>query len=162
MRCRELLRLILVRLVAVERLIDGRAVVDDFTNREEHRDGGIRLEDIAADIDAGGALVDRVLRELERVAFRQFLAARDHDRDRARVRDLLELLVAVVRLDDVGAILRADAGRESEIARVARQVLADGGDAEGRDSVTLTEVDRLRKVANRRAFVIRIAATFSV
>ena len=40
------LLLILVRLVAVERLIDGRAVVDDFANGEEHRDGGIRLEDI--------------------------------------------------------------------------------------------------------------------
>ena len=102
------LLLIFIRLVAVERLIDGRAVVDDFANGEEHRDGGIRLEDIASHIDAGGALVDRVLRELERVAFRQFLAARDHDRDRARVRNLLELLVAVVRLNDVGAVRDPD------------------------------------------------------
>ena len=131
--------------------------MDDFANGEEHPDGAVRLEDVAAHIDAGSALRNRVVSQLESVLFGELLSAGDNDRDGAAVRNALEILVAVVRLNDVGAVFSANAGRKSEVSCVAREILADGGNAERRNTVTLAHIDRLGQVADRAAFVIGIA-----
>src|SRR4029077_16850472 len=76
--------------------------VDDRPDRADHRLGGVALEDVAAHVHAGRAVFDRVVRHGERVAFRQLLAAGHDQRDRAPGRDRVEVLLAVVGLDEVG------------------------------------------------------------
>ena len=82
----------------------------------------------------GGAAVDRAAGHRQRVELGQLLAAGHDDRHRAAGGDLLEVLLAVVGLDDLGAELGADPGGEAEVAGVADELLADRGHARGRGS----------------------------
>ena len=106
----------------------------------DHRRRGVALEDVPAHVDAGRALRDRPVRHRQRVELGELLPAGHHDRHRAAGRHALEPLFDVVRLDDLGAELGAHAGGEAEVASVARQLLADGRDAEHRHPVAVARV----------------------
>ena len=67
-------------------------LVHDLPDRLDHRDGGVGLEDVAAHVDAGGALLDRVVGHRQGVEFRELLAAGDDDRHRAGGGDRVEVL----------------------------------------------------------------------
>ncbi len=51
-------------------------------------------------------------------------------------------------------MLGDDAGRETEVAGVARELLADGGDPEDRDAGAVAGVDERREVADAAALVL--------
>src|SRR2546426_4768550 len=113
---------LLLRLRALDDLegfLRGRALVDDRPDAADHADRVRRLPNVAAHVDALRAVLDRIVRELERVEFRlELRAARDDERDRARLHDLREI-VAVVRLDEMGPELGGDAAGEAQGSGVA-------------------------------------------
>src|SRR3989442_13197468 len=117
-----MVRRLLLRLRAFDELegfLRGRAFVDDRPDAADHAHGTRRLPDVAAHVDAFGAVLNRVVRQLEGVEFRlELRASRDDERDRTRLHDLREI-VAVVRLDEMGSELGGDPAAEAEVSGVA-------------------------------------------
>ena len=73
---------------------------------------------------------------LFRVDLLKLLAARDDNRNGTARNDLFKALFTVVCLDEVRAVFGANARSQTEIARIADEVLADRRNAERRDTVT--------------------------
>src|SRR3989442_15590409 len=115
-------RRLLLRLRALDDLegfLRGRALVDDRPDATDHADRVRRLPDVPAHVDSFGAVLDRIVRELEGVEFcLELRPTRDDEWDRGRLHDLREI-VAVVRLDEVGAELGGDPTGEAEVSSVA-------------------------------------------
>ena len=127
----------------LERLFRLHALVHHRMDRGQHGLGRVRLEDIAAHVDAGGALLHGVIGHGERIELRQLLAAGHHDRHRAGGGHRLEVLVDVVGLHVLRAELGDDAAGEAEVLRVAHHVLADRGDSHDRHADAQAGVDQL-------------------
>src|SRR6266581_6325081 len=112
---------LLLRLRALDDLegfLRGRALVDDRPDAADHPDGIRGLPDVSAHVNSLRAVLDRLVRELERIEFRlELRAARDDQRDGTRLHDLREI-VAIVRLDEMGAELGRDPAGEAEVSRV--------------------------------------------
>src|SRR5712691_8521582 len=103
----------------LEGFLRGRTLVDDGADAADHADGVRRLPDVSPHVHSFRAVLDRVVRELERVEFRlEFRASRDDEGDGTRLDDLREI-VAVIRLHEVRPELGCDAAREAEVPRVA-------------------------------------------
>jgi len=134
-----------------KRLFRSRVLMDNRMDCFHHVYRVATLEDVAAHVDAGCARLDRVVGHLQGVLLWEFLAAGDHDGDRAAVHDFLEVL-DVVGLDDVGAELRGHAAGEAHVAGVPDHVLADGGDRDDGDAVALRLVDVLGEPQDGVAF----------
>src|SRR5581483_10873886 len=99
---------LLVRLGWFHRLVHHRA------HGADHRFWCVALEDVAAHVDAGRARLDRPVRHGEGVKLGQLPAAGHHQRHRARGGDRVEVVRAVVGLDEVGAQLGTDPGGEPQ------------------------------------------------
>ena len=98
--------------------------MDEPVDGREERGRMGALPHVSAHDDPSRPCLERAVDHRERVGIR--LAARppgDHHRDRAACHDLLEVGLGVVGLDDVGAVLGADAGPERHEARVLLLVL---------------------------------------
>src|SRR2546426_4123809 len=150
---------LLLRLRALDDLegfLRGRALVDDRPDAADHADGIRRLPDVAAHVDALRAVLDRIVRELEGVEFRlQLRAARDDERDRARLNHLREIF-AVIRLDEMGPELGGDSAGEAKVSGVSfLELLAHRGDREDRHAGLLTFVDEFSQVHERIVLVGR-------
>src|SRR3989449_11549668 len=96
----------------LEGFFRGRAFMDDRADAADHADRVRGLPDVPAHVDALRAVLNRVVRELERVELRlEFRAARDDEGDRAGFSDLREIFGAR-RLDEMGPALGGEpAGR---------------------------------------------------
>src|SRR5207249_7864367 len=103
----------------VERLLRRAPLVDDRADPADHADRVRGLPDVASHVDAAGAFLDRLVRELEGVQLRlQFWAARDDEGHGTRFDDLGEVL-AEIRLDEMGAELRRNPAGEAEVPGVS-------------------------------------------
>jgi diguanylate cyclase (GGDEF)-like protein len=142
------------RRVEIERFGGLGVLMHHRVDRRDHRFRRIRLENVAAHVDAGGALLHGVVGHRQRVEFGQLLAAGHHDRHRARGGDSLEILVDVVGFHILRAELGDDAAGEAEKLRVAHHVFADRGDAHHRHAGAQPGVDQPRHVVDRARLVL--------
>jgi len=142
-------------LVKLERLLRLLFLVNHRADRLDHRDGVVGLEDVAPHVDAGRALVDRLVRHGEGVELGQLLAAGDHDRHRAAGDHALEAFLDEVALHVVRAELGGDARGEAKVALVALHLRAHAGHGHGRDAVAVAGIDELHQVLDRLVLVLR-------
>src|SRR5438445_917427 len=136
---------LLLRLRALDDLegfLRGRTFVDDRANAANHADGIGRLPDVATHVDALRTVLDRIVRQLERIEFRlELWAARDDQWDGTRLHDLREI-VAVVCLNEVGPELGSNPAREAEVSSVTfLELLAYRGHSEDWDAGVLALID---------------------
>ena len=94
-------------------LLGGIALVDHLADGLGHPGRTVGLEDISSHIHAMGAFLDRPVSHLQGLQLGQLLAAGDDDGHRAGGGHPLEP-VAVVALDEVGAVLGQHAGGQLE------------------------------------------------
>ena len=134
------------------------AVVVDLVlhvpGRLRHLGGVGTLEDVAAHVDAGSAVLDHIIGKRKRLGLGQLLAAGHHDGHRAGGHDFLEV-VAIIGLDDLRAHLSDDAGSEFKVAVGALHILADSHNAQGRDAVGHAGVDDLGEVVDALELAVR-------
>ena len=149
---------LLLVVVELEGVLRVEALVDDGGDRLHHREGLLALEHVPAHVDAGGAGLDRTVGELEGLLLGELLAARDHDRHRTLRNHGLKALFRVVGLHERGAVLRAHARRETEVARVARHVLTHGRHAEHGNAVLRAHVDGMHEVVRGDLLARLVAA----
>ena len=97
----------LLALINFKRLFHRNIFMDDGANGLNHPHGRVRLENIAAHVDADGAVADGIVSELESFHLGRLLATGDDHRDGAAADKLVEI-VAVVSLDDMRAHFRGD------------------------------------------------------
>src|SRR3989442_9859501 len=131
----------------LEGLLRGRTLVDDRADATDHADGVRRLPDVPPHVHAFRAVLDRVVRELERIEFRlELRASRDDEGDGTRLDHLREIFT-VVRLDEMRPELGSDAACEAEVPRVALlEFLPDRGHREDGDASLFTFVDEFSQV----------------
>jgi len=101
----------------------------------DHRIGNVRLEDIAAHVDASGALLDGIVGHRERITLRKLFAPGHDYWHRAGRSDGFKAFVHVVGLDVLRAELRDNAAGQPEIFCIAqtnsRSISLDGRLAAG-------------------------------
>ena len=85
--------------------------------------------------------------------FLDLLATRDHDGHRAAVDDVFETL-AVVGLDEVGAVFGGDPAGEAEVPCVSAHLLSDGGDCQDGDPKPLSVITEPGEISEGTPFVI--------
>src|SRR5437899_2018907 len=103
----------------LEGFLRGRALVDDRADAADHAHGVGRLPDVPPHVHAFRAVLNRLVRELERIEFRlELRASRDDEGDGTRL-DHLREIVTVVRLDEMRSEFGSNAAREAEVPRVA-------------------------------------------
>src|SRR2546422_917238 len=126
----------------IERLLRCRALVHDRADPADHADRVRGLPDVATHVDAFRTVLDRIVRQLERIEFRlELWAARDDRWDGTRPHDLREI-VAVVCLNEVGPELGSNPAREAEVSSVTfLELLPPRGNRQDRHAGVLALVD---------------------
>ena len=115
--------------------------------------GVVRLEDVAAHVHTGSALLQSVVGHLQRIQFRQLLAASDHDRHRTAAGHSFEFGIGVITFHHVTAQFRHDAGGEAEILWRASHGATHRSDAHDSNAITAGLIDEVREVLESLALV---------
>ena len=128
--------------------------MNDAANRLDHGNRVFGLEDVSTHVDAGGALLNRLVRHRQSVLFRQLLSASDNNRNRAAGSDVFKAVFDEIGFNQMSAEFSNDSSRQTEIAFVANHVLSNCGNAENRNAVLVAQVNQLDEVFDVVAFVV--------
>src|SRR5208283_5041677 len=120
----------------------------------DHRRRSLALEDVAAHVYSGSALLDRPIGHSKRIEFGQLLSTSDDQWNRAGRSHLFKSCLAVIGFDKMRPDFSADAGSKAQVPGIAYEILSNPSHAQGSYAVLIAGIHNLNEVADGLMFVL--------